>query len=266
MSKKKSTVEDEKKAGRANSASAKKRARPKLKKNDSKPDRWKAWSWWLGKRLAIVVIILCLIPIVLSLIYKPSFVHPISSLMISKWFAGENVTRKWVPLEKISPHLWRSVMSSEDGQFCRHNGVDWTQIGIVIDDAIDGDKIRGASTITMQSVKNMFLWSSRSYIRKVLEVPLALIVDFIWGKRRTMEIYLNVAEWGPGIYGIEAASRHHFKRSAARLSRKQAALLAVTLPNPKLRNPRRPNRAMRRLARLVQKRARASGAYIKCLR
>jgi len=266
LANKKSKQGSGKKTGLAKATSAKKRARNAKDKTSNNLPRWKASAWWLGKHLAIVFFLVCMIPILLALIYKPSFVHPVSNLMISKWIAGEKVTRKWVPFDKISPRLWRSVMSSEDGQFCHHNGVDWTQINIVIDDALEGEKFRGASTITMQTVKNMFLWSSRSYVRKVLEVPLALIVDFIWGKRRTMEIYLNVAEWGPGIYGIEAASRYHFKRSAARLTRKQAALLAVTLPNPILRNPRRPNRGMRRLARLVQKRARLSGPYIKCLR
>ena len=107
----------------------------------------------------------------------------------------------------------------------------------------------------MQTVKNLYLWSSRSYLRKFLEVPLALYIDLIWSKRRTMEIYLNIAQWGPGIYGIEAAAQHHFKRSAKRLSRAQASLLAVTLPNPILRNPRKPNRGMRRLAKLVESRS-----------
>jgi len=154
---------------------------------------------------------------------------------------------------------------SEDGQYCLHNGVDWQALNTVIDDAIDGEKTRGASTITMQSVKNLFLWNSRSFIRKGLEVPLALYVDAIWSKRRQLEIYLNIAEWGPGIYGIEAAAQYHFKRPAAKLSRAQAALLAVTLPNPALRNPKKPSRRMKALARINQARARVSGAYIRCL-
>ena len=139
-------------------------------------------------------------------------------------------------------------------------------MNLVVDDLIEGERPRGASTIPMQTVKNLYLWSSRSYIRKGLEVPLALMVDAIWSKRRLLEIYLNIAEWGPGIFGIEAAARHHFKRSAKSLSRRQAALLAVTLPNPHLRNPRKPRRGMRRLARLVERRAKQSGAYIKCVR
>ena len=207
-----------------------------------------------------------MIPVVLTLIYWPGFVRPVSALMVANWLKGEKVERQWVPIEDVAPVLWQSVMMSEDGQYCSHSGVDWNQVNAVIDDALEGERVRGASTIPMQSVKNLYLWSSRSYVRKVLEVPLALLVDAVWSKRRLMEIYLNIAEWGPGIYGIEAASRHHFKRSAKRLNRQQAALLAVTLPNPRLRNPRKRNCGMRRLARLVQKRARASGAYIGCLR
>ncbi|MEE9376193.1 MAG: monofunctional biosynthetic peptidoglycan transglycosylase [Rhizobiaceae bacterium] len=214
----------------------------------------------------VAILLLCMAPILLTILYIPSSVHPISTLMVSKWYQGEKVQRKWVRFEDISPFVYQSVISSEDGKFCFHRGVDWDAVNLVVDDLLEGEKPRGASTIPMQTVKNIYLWSSRSYIRKILEVPLALYVDFVWGKRRMMEIYLNIAEWGPGIYGIEAASRAYFKRSAKHLSRKQAALLAVALPNPKLRNPKRPKRGMRRLARLVEGRAKASGAYVKCLK
>ncbi|MFD0914913.1 monofunctional biosynthetic peptidoglycan transglycosylase [Pseudahrensia aquimaris] len=231
-----------------------------------RPSGVRGWLWWAIKRLAIVAAILIAIPVFLTLIYKPTGVRPVSTLMLAERVSGEPVRRDWVAFEDISPVLWQSVMMSEDGQFCAHDGVDWAQVNLVLDDVLEGEKVRGASTISMQTVKNLYLWSSRSYIRKVLEVPLAMMVDFVWGKKRVMEVYLNIAEWGPGIYGIEAAAQHHFSRSAKRLSRRQAALLAVTLPNPKLRNPRKPSRGMNRLARLVERRARASGAYIGCLR
>jgi len=227
---------------------------------------FKRLSKGLFRKLVLVAFVLATIPILLTLAYWPKFVHPVSTLMVGNWIGGEKVHRQWVDFEDVAPVLWQSVMMSEDGQFCRHNGVDWNQMNLVIDDALEGEKVRGASTLPMQTVKNLYLWSSRSYVRKILEVPLALLVDLVWSKKRIMEIYLNIAEWGPGIYGIEAAARHHFKRSAKKLNRRQAALLAVTLPNPKLRNPRKPNRGMRRLAKLVERRARASGAYIKCLR
>lgn len=157
-------------------------------------------------------------PVVLTVIYIPSFVHPVSTLMVGQWLGGKTLTREWISIDDISPVLVHSVMMSEDGRFCSHHGVDWREVGNVFEAVVDGEKPRGASTLSMQVVKNLYLWPGRSYLRKALEVPLALMVDLIWSKKRTMEIYLNIAEWGPGIFGIEAASRHHFKRSAKRLS------------------------------------------------
>ena len=223
-------------------------------------------KWRIFKWIFLFAIVLITLPVLLTAVYKPAFVHPVSTLMIYHWVQGKKVERQWVSFDDISPALYQSVLSSEDGQFCSHDGVDWNAVNLVVDDLMEGESPRGASTIPMQAMKNLYLWNSRSYIRKGLEVPLALLSDAIWGKRRMMEIYLNIAEWGPGIFGIEAAARHHFNRSAARLSRRQAALLAVTLPNPHLRSPARPSRGMLRLARIVEKRARASGAYVKCLR
>ena len=124
---------------------------------------------------------------------------------------------------------------------------------------------RGASTITMQVVKNLFLWTSRSYVRKALEIPLALYADLVWSKRRTMEIYLNIVELGPGIFGAEAAAQHYFKRHAKELSPGQAALLVSALPNPIERNPGKPSRFVNSRARTIAGRGRAAGAYINCL-
>ncbi len=218
-------------------------------------------------RYALVLIFaFTLIPALLGLIYSPHAVHPVSTLMAYNWIKGNKVDRRWVSFDKISPALVQAVIVSEDGRYCAHNGVDWGAINTIINDAMDGEKPRGASTITMQTVKNLFLWNSRSYIRKGLEVPLALYVNAIWSKRRQLEIYLNIAEWGPGIYGIDAAAIHYFGRKAARLSRAQAALLAVTLPNPILRNPKKPSRRMKILARINRARARRSGAYVRCLK
>jgi monofunctional biosynthetic peptidoglycan transglycosylase len=136
----------------------------------------------------------------------------------------------------------------------------------VLEDALDGGPSRGASTITMQTVKNLFLWSRPAATpRKVLELPYAVYVDLVVPKRRILEIYLNIAEWGPGIYGVEAAARHHFKRSAKDLSRRQAALLAVTLPNPIERNPAKPGPGLSRLASMIERRASRAGGYVGCL-
>ena len=165
----------------------------------------------------------------------------------------------------MSPVVFQSIMMSEDGRFCEHGGIDWPALTQVIDDAIEGERTRGASTITMQLVKNLFLWPDRSFIRKGMEIPYAMLAELILDKRRILEIYLNIVELDTGVYGVGAASRHYFKRSVSKLGKNHAALLAVTLPNPKKRNASRPSRGMKRIARIIQRRAQASGAYIKCI-
>ena len=212
---------------------------------------------------------LCMVfvlPAFLLLLYRVEFVHPVSTIMIKDGIAGSGSRREWVEFEDIAPVLYQSVMMSEDGQFCSHGGIDWGALDQVIDDAIDGERTRGASTITMQLVKNLFLWPDRSFVRKGLEVPYALMAEQILGKKRILEIYLNVAEWDEGVFGIEAAAQHYFNRPAMKLGPKYASLLAVTLPNPKGRNPAKPGRKMNSLARTIRARARASGAYIQCVK
>ncbi|WP_430307673.1 monofunctional biosynthetic peptidoglycan transglycosylase [Rhizobium sp. 0TCS1.26] len=221
-------------------------------------------SGWL-RRAAVVILALLLLPYGLVLVYALPFIHPVSTLMVSELATLNGYDRRWVPFDTISPVLVQSVMMSEDGQFCAHDGVDWVQMRGVMQDAIDGEPTRGASTIPMQTVKNLFLWNGRSFLRKGMEVPLAMWADLVWSKRRVMEIYLNVAEWGPGIYGIEAAAHHHFRVPAEKLSRRQAALLAVSLPNPITRIAGKPGRGLQRLASVVERRARGSGEYIRCL-
>ncbi|KQV35695.1 MULTISPECIES: monofunctional biosynthetic peptidoglycan transglycosylase [unclassified Rhizobium] len=217
------------------------------------------------RKLLFAFAVLVALPYVLMILYAPSFIHPISTLMLRDLLLFRGYERQWVPFDQISPNLVRSVMMSEDGQFCIHGGVDWVQMRGVIDDALDGESTRGASTIPMQTAKNLFLWNGRSFVRKGLELPLAMATDLVWSKRRTMELYLNIAEWAPGVYGAEAAARHHFGVSAAKLTRRQAALLAVSLPNPRERNAGKPGRGLRRLAGVIEGRASRSGDYIKCL-
>ncbi len=214
----------------------------------------------------LAIVLVCLTPLALAALYTWPATHPVSTLMAWRFVSGETISRDWVDFDAISPNVWQSVVSSEDGQFCAHKGVDWDAVNTVIEGALEGEKVRGASTIPMQTVKNVFLWPGRSYVRKALEVPLALVIDRVWGKRRVMEVYLNIAEWGPGIYGIEAAARHHFGTSAANLTRAQAALLTVALPSPLTRNPARPTRSLGRMARTVESRAEQSGAYVRCLK
>lgn len=219
------------------------------------------------KWVAITIAVLCIAPFVLTVLYRFEAIKPPSTLMVGKLVTFQTVRRDWVEFDTIAPALYQSVLMSEDGKFCSHSGVDWDAVNIVITDALDGERPRGASTITMQTAKNLFLWGGRSYLRKVLEVPLALWIDLILPKKRIMEIYLNIAEWDDGgIYGIEAGAQSHFSRSASKLTRRQSALMAVTLPNPILREPSKPNAGLNRLARTIEARAKQSGAYIKCLK
>ncbi len=217
------------------------------------------------RQIAMIAAAIIVLPYVLIILYVPSFIHPISTLMLRDLVLLRGYDRQWASFDNISPNLVQSVMMSEDGQFCIHDGVDWMQMRGVVTDALEGESTRGASTIPMQTAKNLFLWNGRSFIRKGMELPLALVADFVWSKRRMMELYLNVAEWGPGIYGAEAAARYHFGVSAAKLTRRQAALLAVALPNPIERNAGKPGRGLRRLASVIERRAGRSGEYIKCL-
>ncbi|MBX3528240.1 MAG: monofunctional biosynthetic peptidoglycan transglycosylase [Rhodoblastus sp.] len=193
------------------------------------------------------------------------FAPPVSTLMLARYVTGRPVVRDYAPLDRISPALVASVVMSEDAKFCRHHGVDWDALGEVLDDE-DGPS-RGASTITMQVVKNLFLWPARSAIRKAVEIPLALVLDLVWPKRRIMEVYLNIAEWGPdGVFGAEAAARADFRRTAATLTHHQAALMAAALPNPILRRPQRPTRAQARHARRVMGRLADAGPWLDCLK
>ena len=191
-------------------------------------------------------------------------VHPVSTLMLGRWLTGQPVDRRWVPLAAVSPRLVASVILSEDGQFCHEHGVDFSALREVIGDG-DGAPTRGASTITMQVAKNLFLWPGRSYIRKALEIPLAVLLDTLWGKRRVMEAYLNVAEWGEGIYGIEAAAQDHFHVDASALTTRQAALLATALPNPILRKVTQPTRRHRQLARRIVDMQGIAGPHVACV-
>jgi len=207
-----------------------------------------------------------MVPLGLTFLYTVPSVHPVSTLMLRDMVLGREFDRRWVSLDEIAPVLIASVTMSEDGQFCTHRGIDLGALNEAFGQFLQGGGSRGASTIPMQTVKNLYLWHGRSYIRKGLEAPLAIFFDAVVAKPRILEIYLNIAEWGPGIYGVEAAAQYYFGRSASRLTARQAALLAVTLPNPHLRNPASPSRTLDRLARLIQRRAAQAGGHLDCLR
>lgn len=244
-------------AGRAAAtANAPERARP----------RRRLFLRWLVLYPAVLVFMVALVPMTLTAVYRIDGIRPVSTLMLGRMLTGEPVDRRWADLDDIAPRLRQSVLMSEDGQFCNHHGVDWDAVELVVREALAGDPLRGASTITMQAAKNLFLWNDRSYIRKGLEIPLALWIDLVLPKRRIMEIYLNIAEWGPdGQFGARAAANAHFGRAPGDLTPRQAALLAVTLPNPHLRDPAAPNAGLNRLAGVIEARAARSGAYIGCL-
>lgn len=223
--------------------------------------RARGWFW----RAFLLLFLVAVSPLLLTALYLWPAVHPISTLMAKDLVTGQGYDRRWVDIDDIAPTLVHSVIMSEDGQFCFHRGIDWKELNLVIDDALAGEATRGASTIPMQAAKNLFLWQGRSFIRKLLEAPLAIYLDAVAPKKRIMEIYLNIVEWGPNIYGAEAAAQHHFGRPASGLTSRQAALLAASLPNPKERDPANPEPGLQRVAGTVERRAGQAGNYVKCV-
>ncbi len=218
------------------------------------------------RRFALILMSLIVAAVVAlaALMAAYRFVPPVSTLMLARWATGEPVTRDYVPLAQISRNLQAAVVASEDAKFCRHDGVDWDALMEVMEEADEDGPSRGASTIPMQTVKNLFLWPWRTAARKAFEIALALALDFVWPKRRILEAYLNVAEWGDGLFGAEAAARRYFGRAASELDARQAALLAVSLPNPRRRDPARPSRFMSSRAATIQ--ARMREADLSCVK
>ncbi|HEY6258638.1 MAG TPA: monofunctional biosynthetic peptidoglycan transglycosylase [Xanthobacteraceae bacterium] len=213
----------------------------------------------------IVALIVLLLPYLLVPLYR--VVNPVSTLMLARWLTGGNVERVYVPIERLAPTLPLAVLVAEDDRFCSHHGIDWQEIHAALKEADDDiSTARGGSTITQQTAKNLFLWPGRSFVRKALEFPLALWIDLVLPKRRIMEVYLNIAEWGPhGEFGAEAGARAAFGKSAAELDRREAALLAAILPNPVRRSARRPGPGVRRLAGIYEARSRGAAALAGCL-
>lgn len=217
--------------------------------------------WLILFRIAIGALAAMILIIVLFRYVNP----PTSTEMLRHKLSGGTVTHSWTDIEAISPHLIRAVIMSEDARFCLHNGIDWRQVEKAWQEAMEGaKKPRGASTITMQTAKNLFLWADRSYVRKALELPMAYLMSVIWTKQRQMEIYLNIVEWAPGIYGAKAAARHHFKRLPNKLTARQAAQLAAALPNPIVRRAGRPGPYTRKIASIIKKRMVNADHWVKC--
>ena len=172
---------------------------------------------------------------------------PITILMIERLAQGRGLDHRWVPISKISPAMSRAVVASEDATFCQHHGFDFKAIqkAVAHNEARPG-RIRGGSTVSQQTAKNLFLWPDRSWVRKGLETYFTVLIELAWGKQRIMEVYLNTVEMGPGIYGVEAASRRYFHHAAASLSPAEASRLAAILPNPLKWNAGAPGPYVRR--------------------
>ena len=207
--------------------------------------------------MLLIALGLLLVPYLLAPFYRAG--HPVSALMAWRYITGAPISRQWVDLAAMSPSLPRSVVAAEDAKFCRHHGIDWGALREVIDDAGDGEVVRGGSTITQQVAKNLFLWPGRSVVRKALEFPLAIWIDLVLPKPRILEIYLNIAEFGPtGQFGAQTGAIYAFGHGASAVSPREAALLAAILPNPHTRSARNPSPGVRRLAGTYMARAQAS--------
>jgi monofunctional biosynthetic peptidoglycan transglycosylase len=182
--------------------------------------------------------------IVLVALYR-ALPPPATPLMLFRRVEGYGIDKSWRRLDEIAPHLIRAAMAGEDARFCRHHGFDWGAIATAWDLYQNGHRrLRGASTISMQTAKNVFLWPGRDRLRKGFETWFTALIELAWGKRRIMEIYLNVVEWGPGIYGAEAAARFYFHKPANALDPEEAVRLAAALPDPLDWSPRRPGRRL----------------------
>jgi monofunctional glycosyltransferase len=218
----------------------------------------------LIRSMALIVILILALPFALTLLYGVA--RPVSTIMLWRWATGQRVERIWMPLDRVASDLVTAVIVAEDGRYCRHHGVDFGSVAEIIEESEDLSEARGGSSITQQTAKNLFLWPSRSLVRKVLEVPLALWLDLVLGKRRVLEIYLNVAEWGPnGEFGIEAGARRAFDKSASDLDTHQAALLAAMLPSPHRRDARHPGLRLNRLSAIYRARSVAFHGVAACV-
>jgi monofunctional glycosyltransferase len=220
----------------------------------------------LGRWLVGLLLALAGLWLGLALVYR-WIEPPLTPLMLLRLTEAPGIDHRPVPLLRLAPVLEKAVIASEDNRFCEHYGIDWQAVGSAIDEYQVEGRLRGASTITMQAARNLFLWPGGGFLRKGVESALALLLEALWSKKRILEVYLNVVEWGEGVYGAEAASRLYFHASAARLDRRQAALLAAVLPNPRRWSPAHPDRYIARRADLIERRMdQLEGPYYACLR
>lgn len=203
---------------------------------------WKKVLRWFRN----IILALFLLSILMVVVYRfvPVYVTPLMLIRtVEQWQKGDKIkmAHQWVPLEEISPNMVQAVVASEDNLFMDHHGFDFQQIKVAVDEGKEGKRHRGASTITQQTAKNVFLFPTRSYFRKGLEAYFTVLIEWIWGKERIMEVYLNSIEMGEGIYGAEMAARMKFNKPAKQLSAREAALITACLPNPRRFNAAKPS-------------------------
>jgi len=208
---------------------------------------------------------LALIVVFAGLVALYAVARPISTLMLGRTIEGKSYERVYVRLADIAPVAVASVIASEDDGFCHNDGVDWDALHEVMSGAGRNGPRRGASTITMQTAKNLFLWPGRSAIRKGIEIGMALVLGKVWSKAHIVEVYLNVAEWGDGVFGVEAAAERYFHKRASQLDARESALLATSLPNPIKRNAAHPSPMQRILAARIVARASDTIEQLDCL-
>lgn len=209
----------------------------------------------LIKKILLRIVLLIFLALLSGMLLFRFISPPLTLTMLISTFENQRwIKHDSVSLKKISPYLQRAVIASEDGRFCMHHGIDMSAVQDAVEDYQENGRLRGASTISMQVSRNVFLWTGGSAVRKALEAPLALALDAFWSKRHTLEIYLNIAEWGPGIFGAEAAAHYYFHKSARELSSFEAARLAAILPNPIRWSAARPTPYIFRRAEIIQTR------------
>lgn len=219
---------------------------------------------WLLRGLAALGALFVALPLLLTLAYS-ILPPPGTPLMILRLFEGEGIDKQWMPLEQISPNLRNAVIAGEDNLFCSHGGFDIASLRDAWAERQAGGRSRGASTLSMQLAKNLYLWPGGGFLRKGVEAYFTLYIEAILSKQRILELYLNVAEWGPGIYGAEAGARAHFGKAAADLSAREGALMAAVLPNPRRWSAGRPSDYINRRAATLQTRVRQLGPLLDCV-
>lgn len=211
----------------------------------------------LVKKIAKYIFRLLLTLFIITILWVAVYAFvpvPGTPLMLARYF-GEDVpiNHTWTPLEEITPDMQLAVIAAEDNRFVLHNGFDWEEIEKARKEAEKGKKLRGASTISQQTAKNVFLWHGRSWVRKGLEAYFTTLIEFMWGKERIMEVYLNSIETGEGLYGIAAVAQANFGKKPGELTREECALIAATLPNPRHYSSKKPSRYIQKRKRAIMK-------------